>query len=349
MAGDNKQGLSERKRKNLFKRIIRENLKATNEEILLIGDTGTKERNAAAIMTSYYKEAAEEMGFKHEELLQAFKRRGDIADDRLIKKLNSLPRKSIIIINISNKLGTLGKLGLSFRKYAKARQHRFISTPSLGTMERHQIPLLIRSLDIDYKESARKTSVLSRKLSKGSEISVTNKAGTDITLNISGKEGKVSTGVFTKPGTGGNIPGSEAYIAPNLEETTGTIAVDGSIRVKDKTILAKNPVFLQVKNGFVTKVSGGEEAGELKRTLSWAAKKAKYPERTRMIGELGIGTNRKAKILGSTIVDEKALGTAHFALGSNYWFGGSIKTIIHLDQVIRNPTMKIDGKPFKTV
>jgi hypothetical protein len=31
-------------------------------------------------------------------------------------------------------------------------------------------------------------------------------------------------------------------------------------------------------------------------------------------------------------------------IGSNYWFGGNIYAIIHLDQVFKKPKIKFDGK-----
>ncbi|NJL43894.1 MAG: hypothetical protein HC945_01030, partial [Nitrosarchaeum sp.] len=87
--------------------------------------------------------------------------------------------------------------------------------------------------------------------------------------------------------------------------------------------------------------------GVLKKTqatLDWAAAHAKPSRHVRRIGELGIGLNPHAKVVGCTILDEKALGTAHLAIGSNAWFGGAIKTIIHLDQVIKNPAIMLDGR-----
>jgi len=81
--------------------------------------------------------------------------------------------------------------------------------------------------------------------------------------------------------------------------------------------------------------------------LKWAEEHAKYAERVRKVAELGIGLNPKAKIIGATIIDEKVLGTAHVGIGSNYWFGGPIRTIIHLDQVFKNPLLKLDGESFE--
>ena len=43
------------------------------------------------------------------------------------------------------------------------------------------------------------------------------------------------------------------------------------------------------------------------------------------------------------VLDEKARNTAHIAIGSNYWFGGDIYTFLHLDQVMKNPKIYVDG------
>ena len=59
---------------------------------------------------------------------------------------------------------------------------------------------------------------------------------------------------------------------------------------------------------------------------------------------MGIGLNNKAKIIGATIVDDKVLGTAHVGIGSNYWFGGTIYAIIHLDQVFKAPKIYFDNR-----
>ena len=104
------------------------------------------------------------------------------------------------------------------------------------------------------------------------------------------------------------------------------------------------PITLKIKEGNITEISGGEEAKELEDTLKWAASMAKHPGSVRRICELGIGLNPKAKLIGATIVDDKVLGTAHIGIGSNYWFGGNIYAIIHLDQVFKNPKVYFDGK-----
>jgi len=41
-------------------------------------------------------------------------------------------------------------------------------------------------------------------------------------------------------------------------------------------------------------------------------------------------------------VDEKVLGTCHIAVGNNAFFGGAVDVAVHLDGVLRGPSIWID-------
>ena len=62
------------------------------------------------------------------------------------------------------------------------------------------------------------------------------------------------------------------------------------------------------------------------------------------IAEFGIGLNPRAKISGVTLEDEKALDTAHIALGDNRSFGGRVAAPCHLDGIFLNPSIFVDEK-----
>lgn len=301
----------------------------------------------APIMTNAYALAAEELGIKYETIYQNYKARSEPADDVVVKKISSLPKKSVLVINISNRVGNLQSIGKSLRTYIKENQHRFVSSSSLGSVKNEMLPFIIDCLDVDYKALDTKTKLLKEKITLANEINVTTKAGTDLTFNIKGVECCSASGVYTEPGTGGNLPGSEVYMPPLRNNVEGTLIIDGSARIKDRTILVKHPIRVDIKKGFIHNISGSFEAKLLRETLEWAHLKSRHPETIWRIGELGIGLNTKARIIGSTIIDEKAYGTAHVAIGSNAWFGGDIKSIIHLDQVFREPIIKLDGKLLK--
>ena len=185
---------------------------------------------------------------------------------------------------------------------------------------------------------------LKKQFDGAEEINITTNAGTDLYYNVKGINSISADGNYTEPGSGGNLPAGEVYAPPNGKRVEGKIVIDGSSRVQNGTILVKEAITLKIEEGNITEISGGKEAKELENTLNWAASVAKHPGSVRRICELGIGLNPKAKIIGATIVDDKVLGTAHIGIGSNYWFGGNIYAIIHLDQVFRNPKIEFDGK-----
>ena len=99
----------------------------------------------------------------------------------------------------------------------------------------------------------------------------------------------------------------------------------------------EEPIKVYVEKGYVIKIEGGR-AKEFENLLDSAGKEA------RNIAELGIGTNEKARVTGNILEDEKVIGTCHIALGNNAGFGGKVNVQLHLDGIIRNPTIFIDNK-----
>ena len=60
--------------------------------------------------------------------------------------------------------------------------------------------------------------------------------------------------------------------------------------------------------------------------------------------ELGVGTNVRAVVSGYILEDEKVLGMVHIALGNNAGMGGTVNVRIHLDGLVRNATLYVDGE-----
>ena len=327
-----------------IKKVFAPCLGVKDEKILVIGDTGFENKNVAAVMSGAYYLAARQLNLDAKLIFQSPKSRGDIADNNIVSSLSELKERNVIILNLSDKLGNIKELGKSFRRWVKKRNHRFVSAMSLGDLATDKINLITDAMDVNYKPFQANHEKLKKMFDDAEEIYITTDAGTDLHYNIKGINGISADGDYTKPGTGGNLPAGEVYAPPNGKRVEGTVVIDGSSRVQNGTILVKEPITLKIKEGNITEISGGKEAKELEDTLKWAASVAKHPGSVRRICELGIGLNPKAKIIGATIVDDKVLGTAHIGIGSNYWFGGNIYAIIHLDQVFRNPKVYFDGK-----
>jgi len=327
-----------------FLNVLENSLGVSNEDFLIICDAGYKDRRIPAVMAACYAKAAEEKGLNYKISIQEPKERGAEADDNVIQDLLCLKDKSVIAVCISGKIGSMKKAGKSFRKYVREHGHRFVSTTSLSDLLNSMFGFLIKTINVDYEKMAEKGRKIKEMIDNGSEIHVMTRKGTDVYYNVEGMKAISNDGIYKTPGYGGNIPAGEVYVPCNDKKVNGTIVVDGSIKVKDKTILPERPVILDVKDGEITKIKGNGNGDELVETLKWACKNSKYPWGVKRIGEFGIGINPNAKIIGPTIINEKTLGTAHFAIGSNAWFGGSIYSIIHLDQVLTDPMIRIDGK-----
>lgn len=327
-----------------FKHIFSSCLDAKKEDILIVGDKGTEKNKIAPIIAASYYLAAKKLDLNAHLILQNTKEKGQEADEEVINGLSDLKQNNIAILSLSKKLGKMGNLGGSFRNFAKENFHKFASATNLGNLEKEYIDIVLDTINIDYKELEQRAAKIKKALDEGEEVRITTEAGTDLTIGIKGKKAIANDGNYREAGKGGNIPAGEVYIPPKWKNVSGKVVIDGSSATRHGTVLIKNPIILTIEDGEIKDVEGKEEAERLKETLDWAHKKAKHPWGIRRIGELGIGINPKAKIIGATIVDEKTLGTAHIAIGSNHWFGGTIYAIIHLDQVFRNPKIYIDNK-----
>jgi leucyl aminopeptidase (aminopeptidase T) len=215
------------------------------------------------------------------------------------------------------------------RRNASARGARIASLPTI-TKE-----MVVRCLMADYGNIAALTKRVAEKLSRGSKFKVESELGTSLELERQGRTVRADTGLLTQPGDVGNLPAGEAFFAPMEGTTNGKIVFDGS--VADLGKLAE-PIELEVERGVARIVSTSAASQRLEGYLA-----AQGPDAYN-IAELGVGTNDRAIVSGEILEDEKVLGTVHIALGNNAGMGGTINVPIHLDGLIRNATLYVDGK-----
>ena len=186
----------------------------------------------------------------------------------------------------------------------------------------------------DYAQVERRTEAMAELLTRASTARI-EKDGHVLELDLEGRRGVSSTGVYREPGQCGNFPSGEAYIAPLELGANGSMLIDGSmvgIGVLDE------PMEAVVRDGLLVDVLGGDAAGPYRDRLGVLFAK---PENG-TIAELGIGTNDAAVLSGNILEDEKLHGSVHIAFGTNASFGGVTKADCHYDGIILAPTLYLD-------
>lgn len=211
---------------------------------------------------------------------------------------------------------------------AKHAGTRIASMPGIT----HEV--IMRTLSGNQEEMVTLTNKAAELLTHGKQVILTSKNGTEVTLDISNRKGIPDTGMLDHKGDMGNLPGGEAFLAPVEGKTNGRIVFDGAFG--DITI--DQPITVDVKNGIAVNIDGGEGARLINKRLSRVGKDA-YS-----IAELGIGTNKRAKLNSILLEVEKVYETVHIALGNNIHFGGEVDVPFHADGVILSPTLSIDGR-----
>ena len=194
--------------------------------------------------------------------------------------------------------------------------------------------MLARLMNGDLDEMRRRGWAIVNTLNAGSEAHITDRNGSDLRFSLAGREGIVDAGELTAKGAFGNLPCGEGFIAPVEGTAEGTLVVDGSIAAIG---LVESPVHLTVEGGHLTGATG-DQGARLMELLT-----VHGPDGTN-VAELGIGTNEEAILTGNILEDEKIFGTAHVAFGASAGIGGTIQVPVHLDVVIKEPTVEIDGE-----
>lgn len=215
----------------------------------------------------------------------------------------------------------------------------------------------VETVSVDYNKMGRLSLIIKKRIDRAEKVRIRTKYGTDLVLVKNDRQARCNfDGEAGRPGSGGNLPMGEVYVTPIAGAShQGDIVIDVSLFIEGKTYLvATEPIYIKVEKGFVTDIRGKKVAGILKRVIKWAEvhpiKLLKQRKMSKMlaevncrnarnIGEVAVGVNPKAKIVGDLIEDEKVYGTAHIAVGAGQYDGDP--AFIHIDCVISRPEVSL--------
>ncbi len=293
-------------------------------------------------------------------MFQRVKGQFDFAEEEVVKAMSAEPQ---VVISMSK--DKMGKDRFGMRKGYKGKR-RYDNIFDLLWEERGMRSfwspgitkdMFVRTVPIDYARLQKDCARVVKALNGASSVRVTAPGGTDVTVGIEGRKAHADDGDFRKPKTGGNLPSGEVFVSPALGTMNGIVAFDGSIALHEGEIVINCPIVTEIRGGFVTSITGKKEALKLEESVRLGEKRAleagrrgdlraalvkSYARNARAIGELGIGLNRKARIVANMLEDEKVYGTCHFAVGSNYDADG--EAMIHMDGLVKRPTITVMDK-----
>ncbi len=220
------------------------------------------------------------------------------------------------------------------RKESAARGTRYLSLPDFS------LELMAdEALRVNFEARGVLGARVADAFTRGNEVRVTTPRGTDVTMRIDGRTANSTPGYVTSPGAMGSPPDIESHVAPLETSAHGRIVVDGSIPFPTIGLL-RDPLRLTIEAGRVTDIQGDDPrmVAELKKVFEQTGSPRAY-----VLAECGVGLNDLAKLTGVMLTDEGAAGTVHFGFGSNSTIGGLNEIPFHLDVVLREPTLTVDG------
>ncbi|MDG6219940.1 MAG: aminopeptidase [Candidatus Thermoplasmatota archaeon] len=334
-----------------------------DEEVLIITNP---DRDVRLISEAVY-DAVVGAGGRASLIMQQMKTQMDFAEPSVLKALASNPT-----IGISISKEKLGKDAGAMKEpiIVGEKKYNHIFNYLLGEKKMRSfwspsidLRMFMETVPIDYTQLRGDCARVAEALDWADEVHVAAPGGTDLMIGVQNRISKKDDGNFQEPGSGGNLPCGEVFISPALGSSQGVIAYDGSISSDKGEIMIEQPIVCTVQDNRVIKIEGGREAEELLGTITRGEQKPLemaengdlpkdaaevYKINARNLGELGIGLNRSANIVGNMLEDEKVYRTCHIAIGSNY--DDDAEAMIHLDGLIKNPTITcIKGAEKKVI
>jgi aminopeptidase len=159
--------------------------------------------------------------------------------------------------------------------------------------------------------------------------------GTDLTLSVEGRTWINSDGRR-------NMPSGEVFTGPVETSAEGRIRYDVPSSPRGVEVAG---IELEFREGRVVSARADRGDEVLQAMLA-------TDDGARVLGEIGIGTNRGVdRPIGSVLVDEKMGGTVHLALGRSYpETGGTNESAIHWDMICdlrHGGRLTADGEPVQ--
>jgi aminopeptidase len=216
-------------------------------------------------------------------------------------------------------------------------RHFTVINPTQALADAYNLPLDLlqqrywQAIDIDDVTLDAIQDMIAQQLSKTKRVHITTPLGTNLRLEVGGRP------VYQDQD---GLPRGEVYLAPHETSAEGQAVIDRAF-IRGQAI---ERLVLTFEKGKLVHIAAPEQESV---SLLEQLLEVSNGDKDR-IAELGIGLNPGVKELtGDVMLDEKLFGSVHIAIGMNDRFGGQNHSNLHLDLVMLQANLWLDGSRIK--
>lgn len=200
------------------------------------------------------------------------------------------------------------------------------------------------------EDDKRRVEAGAKRLASSKNFAVQSKAGTDFKCRVGQYPTVTEYGFADLPGRWDHWPSGFLFTWPNEGTAQGRIVIDTGDIIFPFKSYAQSPITLDIKDGYITKFSGGFDAEYLESYMTTFNDRDVFA-----ISHIGWGLQPRAhwSALGlydkseSVGIDGRAFyGGFLFSTGPNTEAGGSRNTPCHMDIPLRRCTLLLDNEPM---
>jgi leucyl aminopeptidase (aminopeptidase T) len=195
------------------------------------------------------------------------------------------------------------------------------------------------AVNVDYHAIRPIGEKIAERIGQAKTYRLTSTNGTELRGSFEGRPGRLLHGITTEPGSLGAPPDIEVGTAP-VEGTSNGVVYSEALLLMGPERVLEEPVKITIKDGRAVRIEG-RYAYILQEMMEACNDPNIYT-----LAEISLGLNPRARFSGIPLETESAIGVAQVAFGNNRGYYGETDAVAHLDTVVPNVSLYLDGEPI---
>ncbi len=205
---------------------------------------------------------------------------------------------------------------------------------------------------IPSPDDKRRVQAAQKRLKTAKTMTVTSKAGTDLTMPLGQFPTLAQWGYSDEPGHWDHWPSGFVATWPNEGASAGRLVIDSGDILLPFKFYVQSKIELDIRDGMITRIDGGFDAKYLRKHLESYNDPAAFG-----IAHVGWGLHPKAtwgalglrdKVQSYGMDSRSFAGNFLFSTGPNAEAGGSNHSPCHVDVPMADCSVSLDGEPMTT-